>query len=73
MGFWNIDNFFRTVSKHTTLTVDGKQELSLFFRKAQLPKGYILVKENSICNSLYFVDSGLRRTFYTRERYYRLD
>jgi CRP-like cAMP-binding protein len=62
-----MDKFFETVSQFTTLSDDSKQELSNHLKKLELPKGHIIVRQNTICNYLYFIESGLTRTYYIRD------
>ena len=33
----------------------------------ELPKDYILLKPNSVCNYIYFIEKGLTRTFYLKK------
>jgi len=62
-----MDNFFLTVSQFTHLSAESKQEFSACLKRLELPKGYILLREDKICNYLYFVDTGLARTFYLKD------
>ncbi|HTF31656.1 MAG TPA: Crp/Fnr family transcriptional regulator [Flavitalea sp.] len=62
-----MNNFFLTVSKFTNLSAESKQELSLCLKKLEFPKGHILVKQDTVCNFVYFIDSGLTRTYYLRD------
>lgn len=62
-----MDKFFLTVSQYTSLSADSKQALSSYLKKLELPKGYVLVKRDSVCNFLYFIDSGLTRTYYLKD------
>lgn len=59
-----MDNFFLTVSQFTDLSADSKQELSSCLEELTFPKGHILVKQDTVCNFLYFIDRGLTRTYY---------
>jgi CRP-like cAMP-binding protein len=62
-----MDNFFRTVSQFTRLSSESKQELSERLKRSEVRKGQMLLQQDTICNYLYFVDSGLARTFYLKE------
>lgn len=62
-----MDNFFRTVSQFSSLSVVSKQELSACLRRVEFPKGKILIRENTIGNFLFFVESGLARTFFFKD------
>ena len=62
-----MDKFFQTVSQFTNLSADSKQELSSCLRRLELPKGHILVKQDTVCSFVYFIDSGLTRTYYLKD------
>ncbi|GAA3917948.1 cyclic nucleotide-binding domain-containing protein [Chitinophaga oryziterrae] len=62
-----MDKFFLTVSQFTDLSADSKQELSSCLEELTLPKGHILVKQDAVCNFLYFIDRGLTRTYYLKD------
>ena len=59
-----MDKFFELVSQITSLSADSKQALSAISKKLELKKGHILVHQNSVCNYIYFIESGLTRTYY---------
>ncbi|HTE08569.1 MAG TPA: Crp/Fnr family transcriptional regulator [Flavitalea sp.] len=62
-----MNAFFETASKLIRLTPETRTALSLILHPMELPKGHILVKENSICNYLWFIEKGLTRTYYNKE------
>jgi CRP-like cAMP-binding protein len=62
-----MNNFFSTVSQFTNLSVESKQELSSCLKKLEFPKGHILVKQDTVCNFVYFIDNGLTRTYYLKD------
>src|SRR5882724_5595516 len=62
-----MDNFFLTVSRFTNLSAESKEELSLCLKEVAFLKGHVLVKRDSICNYIYFIDSGLTRTYYLKD------
>ncbi|ANI89772.1 hypothetical protein A9P82_11020 [Arachidicoccus ginsenosidimutans] len=41
--------------------------ISPFFSKIELGKGVDLLREGSLCNAIYFVESGSLRSFYMKE------
>jgi len=59
-----MDKFFEIVSQMSSLSTDSKQALSAILKRQEFKKGHILVHQNSVCNYLYFIESGLTRTFY---------
>jgi signal-transduction protein with cAMP-binding, CBS, and nucleotidyltransferase domain len=62
-----MDSFFQTVAQFTQLSADSRQAFSSVLKRFEFPKGHLLVKPNSICNYLYFIESGLSRTFYYKD------
>lgn len=61
-----MENFFEVISQLTPLSPDSKAALSKVLRKLELPKGYKLLKQNSICNYVYLIEKGLTRTHYEK-------
>jgi CRP-like cAMP-binding protein len=59
-----MDKFFEAVSTLASLSPDSKHALSAILKRLELKKGHILVHQNSVCNYLYFIESGLTRTYY---------
>jgi signal-transduction protein with cAMP-binding, CBS, and nucleotidyltransferase domain len=59
-----MDSFFLTVAQFTHLADDSQQDLASKLRRQEFSKGHILVKPNTTCNYLYFIEQGLTRTFY---------
>ena len=62
-----MDKFFQTVSQYTHLSAESKQEFSERLKRLEFAKGQILLRQDKICNYLYFVDTGLARTFYLKD------
>jgi hypothetical protein len=58
---------FSTVSQFTNLSPVSKQELSLHLKRLELPKGHIIVKQDTVCNAVFFIERGLTRTYYLRD------
>jgi len=59
-----MEKFFEVISQLAPLSGDSRQALAAILKKHDLKKSHILVHQNSVCNYLYFVESGLTRTFY---------
>lgn len=59
-----MERFFEIVSQLNRLTADGREVLSAILKRYELPKGHILVRQHTVCNYLYFIESGLTRTYY---------
>lgn len=62
-----MDSFFQAISLLTPLTTESKQAIALVLKKRELPKGHVLLKQNTVCNYVYFIEKGLTRTFYYKE------
>ncbi|HZE82983.1 MAG TPA: Crp/Fnr family transcriptional regulator [Puia sp.] len=62
-----MEKFFETVSRFIPLSPAGKEELQAILKKHELPKGHVLIRQETICNHLFFVDSGLTRTYYLKD------
>ncbi|AHF14743.1 Crp/Fnr family transcriptional regulator [Niabella soli] len=62
-----MDHFFSTVSQYTNLCAQSRQELARHLQKQTLPRGTVLVKPDTTCKHLYFIDSGLTRTYYLKD------
>ncbi|GAA4794904.1 Crp/Fnr family transcriptional regulator [Olivibacter ginsenosidimutans] len=62
-----MDNFFSTVAQYTKLSMESKAALTSRLKELIIPKGHILVKQDTVCNFLYFIDQGLTRTYYLKD------
>ncbi|HTD99265.1 MAG TPA: Crp/Fnr family transcriptional regulator [Mucilaginibacter sp.] len=59
-----MEKFFEIIAQITNVSAESRQALSGISKKLELKKGHILVRENTVCNYLYFVENGLTRTYY---------
>ena len=59
-----MKSFFDTISQFTTLTKGGKDALASILKLREVDKGEVLVKENSVCHYIYYIEKGLTRTYY---------
>jgi len=62
-----MDAFFAILSEFVNLSAESRDALASVVKRLELPKGYILVKEDTVCNYLYFVEKGLTRTYYFKD------
>jgi CRP-like cAMP-binding protein len=62
-----MEPFFAVLSQFIHLSPDGKEAFAAAVKKLELPKGHLLVKEDTVCNYLYFVERGLTRTHYYKD------
>lgn len=59
-----MESFFSTVNQLVKLSDEGKEALSKHLLRFEYSKKHILVKQNSICRYIYFIEKGLTRTYY---------
>jgi len=62
-----MESFFTTAAQYSKFSEQSKQELASCLKELTLPKGHILVKPDTVCNFLYFIESGLTRTYYWKD------
>lgn len=62
-----MDKFFELVSQFTCLSSESKVALSEIALMLVLPKGHLLLKPNTVCHYIYFIEKGLTRTFYIKD------
>lgn len=68
-----MDAFFNSVSKFATLNEDSVQAFASVMKRHELPKGRTLVQAHTICDQLYFIETGLSRTYYIKDGKYVTD
>jgi CRP-like cAMP-binding protein len=61
-----LEAFFNEISKFVSLSETSKEALSAILICKEYNKRQVLLKPNAICNYVYFVESGLTRTFYEK-------
>jgi CRP-like cAMP-binding protein len=59
-----MECFFKTVSNISPLLPATEQAVAEVLHRLELPAGHLLVRQNTVCDCLYFIESGLTRTFY---------
>lgn len=62
-----MESFFSIVSQFATLSEESKLDLKSCLKKLTLPKNHKLVKPDTTCNFLFFLDRGLTRTYYLKD------
>lgn len=62
-----MDAFFRATSQFTRLSSESAGALRAALKKSEFAKGHVLVRQDSVCNYLYFIEKGLTRTFYVKD------
>jgi CRP-like cAMP-binding protein len=62
-----MEAFFQAIDQFLKLSAEGKNAFSSILRKEEHAKGHLLLKPNSICRRVYFIEQGLTRTFYYKD------
>lgn len=62
-----MEAFFNEISKFTSLGEPSKDALSAVLIPYNFAKGQLVLRPYSVCNHVYFVESGLLRTFYEKD------
>lgn len=62
-----MQKFFDTISQLTTLSDVSRSALAAVLKRSEYPKGKILIKPDTVCHQLYFVEEGLTRTYYIKD------
>ncbi|WP_336518180.1 Crp/Fnr family transcriptional regulator [Pollutibacter soli] len=62
-----MNNLKRYIESLTDLSEQGWEVLSYCLTERLFKKNEILLKEGEICNSIYFVSSGVCRSFYNQD------
>ena len=62
-----MEAFFNEISKFVLLSDASKEALSGILTPHDFDKGQVVLRPNSVCNHVYFVESGLLRTFYEKD------
>jgi CRP-like cAMP-binding protein len=58
--------FFETVNQFIYLSAESKLALAAILQRMELPKGHVLVRADTICHYIYFIEKGLSRTYYLK-------
>lgn len=59
-----FDTILRNISKHIELTPEEVESFSAALIKKKLGKGEVLLKQDSFCDAIYFVNRGLLRAYF---------
>jgi CRP-like cAMP-binding protein len=62
-----MEAFFKEVSRFLSLHEASKEALAAILIPFEFSKGQTVLKPNAVCNHVYFVESGLLRTYYQKE------
>lgn len=62
-----MTTFFSEISKFVNLGIEASQALEGIIQHKNFLRKQLIVKPYSVCNYVYFVESGLLRTFYEKD------
>jgi CRP-like cAMP-binding protein len=62
-----MNDFFETTKQFISLSPESIKVFSAILKKMELPKGHVLVKADTICNYVYYIEKGLSRTYYLKD------
>lgn len=62
-----LNPFIEAISQFTPLSPVSQSALTAVLRRLELEKGHVLVQQNSVCQWVYFIETGLTRTYYYKD------
>lgn len=62
-----MNDFFATTQQFITLSSESIEAFSAILKKMEFPKGHVLVKADTTCNYIYYIEKGLSRTYYLKD------
>lgn len=62
-----MESFFDTASQFTTLSQKAQMALRKHLLPMEVKRDTLLVRENSVCDHIFFIEKGITRTFYYKE------
>lgn len=62
-----MESFFTFTAGITTLQTESREALAQILRRRECLKGDVIVRQDTICNHLFFVEEGLTRTYYLKD------
>lgn len=62
-----MTSFFDTVSQLTHLAEESRDAMAAVLREKTLERGEVLLNVDTVCNHVFYIESGLTRTFYYKD------
>jgi len=62
-----MDTFFQAIEPLVQLSPDGRQALSGIAERLEFPKNHQLIRQDTVGQRIYFIESGLARTYYYKD------
>ncbi|UFH56873.1 Crp/Fnr family transcriptional regulator [Spirosoma sp. KNUC1025] len=67
MSVNSTNPFLEAVCRFTALSPASQQALAEAVKRLEFDKGHVLVQPNTVCQWVYFIESGLTRTYYYKD------
>jgi CRP-like cAMP-binding protein len=58
-----MNDFFETSKQFMLFSAEGRKAISEILVRMEFSKGHLLVRQDQVCNYLYYIEKGLCRTF----------
>ncbi len=62
-----MDKLLQYISSKVRLSPDARSNLTTKFQREALPQGQILIRKNRVAERLYYIESGIFRSYYDHE------
>lgn len=62
-----MEKLLAFISQFTKLSEESWDALAGILKHTEHPKGHILLRPGAVCNYLYYIETGLTRTFYIKD------
>lgn len=62
-----LNPFIEAISHFTPLSPVSQSALTAVLKRLALEKGHVLIQQNSVCQWVYFIQTGLTRTYYYKD------
>ena len=62
-----MNPFIDAVNRFTTLSPVSQSALEAVIKRLEFGRGHVLVHQNTVCQWVYFIETGLSRTYYYKD------
>lgn len=62
-----MEKLFGFISQFTRLSPESREALASICERMEFPKGHVLLRPGAICHYIYYIESGLTRTYYIKD------
>lgn len=65
-----MNAFLKAIESYAKLSDESKENLMSILERRALPKGHLLVRHDTVCNHIYYVEKGnaLRRIYFRQKK-----